>query len=182
MSLIIPYNEYINSKGAFITLNGNFLTIQSNHENFAHDFCNGKDYNNLLKQKKDNPNIDIYKSSMLTKEQLQLYKLWLKKYKYSKDNNLCDFLVYLLAFDKVETILEKAITTTSLEPHIRFYNYYLMNWHIDIQKPLHFNEKTKEFEHINISNWLSYKDKETETEINEIKQSVVIRDRHLFFK
>lgn len=128
--------------------------------------------------------IDVYKSSKLTSAQLELYKLWLENYEFAHRNLYSDFLVYLLGFDKVETVLRRAITTTYPQPHIRFYNYYLMDWYIDRHLPMKFNKDTGHFEHVSRKDCLfeSKEDRQFESEINEIKSRVLLKDRPLFFK
>ncbi len=205
MSLIIPYEEKLYSKeGAFINPNGEIIFTYGQHEGFASEFCNGKDYQFLSEVKYgwsyysshfeefkeaynfdgEKEDIDVYKSTMLTKEQLELYKLWLESYEFSRRNLLSDFMVYLLGFDKVETVMRRAITTTTPQPHIRFYNYYLMDWYIDHQTPMKFNKDTGHFEYDQKEDWfLKYnEDRQVESEINEIKSKVLVKDRHLFFK
>ena len=196
---VIPYKDKLyNSKGAFINQNGEFIFTNEGHESFASDFCKGKDYqflsslsDNHFEEGKDKKyDIDPYKSSKLTKEQLELYKLWLNErltnYKsYLKLGKECsDFLVYLLGFDKVETVMRRAITTTSPTPHIRFYNYYLMDWYIDHQSPMKYNKDTGYFEYDEREDcFFKFKeDRKVESEINEIKSKVLLKDRHLFFK
>ena len=207
MDLIIPYEDKLEkNEGAFIDQNGKIIFTYGEHEKFAKDFCDGKN-NQLLTDvkygtglsyyathfnefKKDynfdgeRKDIDIYASSKLTKEQLELYKLWLENYEFARSNLYSDFLVYLLGFDKIETVMRRKVTTTVLNPHIRFYNYYLMDWYIDYQTPMKYNEDTRHFEYIERGDILleTSKDRQAESEINEIKSKVLLKDRHLFFK
>ena len=80
--------------------------------------------------------------------------------------------------------MRRAITTTSRQPHIRFYNYYLMDWYIDKKTPMKYNEKTGLFEYDEPKDWMIYynEDRKVEDEINEIKAKVLRKDRHHFFK
>lgn len=116
MSKIIPYDDTLEvGKNAFITPNDKIIITCEKHEIFAQNYCEG--------------NI-----SKLTKEELILYKHWLEQNEYNKRNMYSDFLVDVLGFDKILTIMRKSITTTTFEPHVRFYNYYLMDWYIDVRK------------------------------------------------
>ena len=157
MSLIIPYKEkeLYNNEGAFIKPNGEIIYTYGLHEIFSKKYCNGDLYNFLyncihpdsILSRYDNTSlsewfeclkayynykgtiedIDEYSSSKLTSEQFKLYKLWLDKYEFSRSNLFSDFMVYLLEFDKVETVMRETITTTTPNSHIRFFNYYLMD-------------------------------------------------------
>ena len=92
-------------------------------------------------------------------------------------------MVYLLSFDKIETVIRETITTTNPNPHIRFFNYYLMDWFIIDQQPMKYNSNTGLFEY-DKNNWYlgNIEDKEAEDEIKEIKAKVLKKDRPLFFK
>ncbi len=207
MSLIIPFEEELYPKeGAFIKPSGEIIFTYGKHERFASNFCNGNDYTFLSEVKYgsswsyyasyfeefkreynfdgEREDIDVYKTTMLSKEQLELYKLWLENYEFARRNLYSDFMVYLLNFDKVETVMSRAITTTSSQPHLRFYNYYLMDWYIDCQPPMYFNENNGKFEYSSTDDWyLKYaEDRQIEIEINKIKSKVLVKDRHLFFK
>ena len=95
-----------------------------------------------------------------------------------------DFLVDVLGFDKILTNMRKSITTTTLEPHMRFYNYYLMDWYIDIRKRSVFNEEKGIFEFIepDISSIKYIEERRLEDEIKDIKSKVKLKDRHYFLK
>lgn len=207
MSLIIPYKEkeLYDNEGAFIKPDGEIIYTYGLHETFSSKYCNGQLYdflNRCIYDKDDKmitewfeylkvhhnfkgtkEQIDEYSSSELTQEQLKLYKLWLDKYEFSRRNLLSDFMVYLLSFDKVETVMRETITTTNPNPHIRFFNYYLMDWDIFEQPPMKYNSNTGLFEY-DEDNWYLGKneDKEAEEEIEEIKAKVLKKDRPLFFK
>ncbi len=208
MSLIIPFEEakLYKNQGAFIDQNGEIIFTYGRHEIFAHDFCVGENYQLLSEVKYgsgqsyyashfeefkkyynfegERKDIDVYKSSKLTKEQLELYKLWLGNYKHNPQKLNSDFLVYLLGFDKVQTVTRRAIITTSPQPHIKYYNYYLMDWHIECETPMNFNKDTGRFEYNESEDRvLKYlEDIKVEEEIGEIKSNVLLKDRHLFFK
>ena len=213
MSLIIPYKEkeLYGNQGAFIKPDGEIIYTYGLHETFSRKYCNGNLYNylyslihqdSILSQDVENSleglfeylkiyrnfkgkieEINEYSSSELTSEQLKLYKLWLDQYEFSKRNLYSDFMVYLLSFDKVETVMRETITTTNPNPHIRFFNYYLMDWFIIDQPPMKYNSNTGLFEY-DKNNWYlgNSEDKEAEDEIKEIKAKVLKKDRPLFFK
>lgn len=199
----IPYIPMLsNCGGAFITPSNETFYVNNNHENFAMNYCHGEYYYLLNSIKNSYPaynfeefkleynldinkeDIDIFSSSSLTIEQLNLFKLWLKSHKLDYRTCYTDFLVYLLGFDKVENILKNTITTSNKYPHIRFYNYYLMDWNIDTHNSLKYNPNTKLFEPLHHDNTFvaSYLDREYEEEIYEIKSKVKLKDRPYFFK
>ena len=166
MSRILLYNDTLElGNPAFITPNDKIIIINEKHEVFAQKYCDG----NINK---------------LTIEELILYKYWLEQKGFNRKEMSSDFLVSVLGFDKVLTLMKKAIATTSLEPHIRFYNYYLMDWYIDITNRMVYNEKTGTFEEVQRQDWvLRYnEDRKVEEEINKIKSKVKLKDRTYFFK
>jgi hypothetical protein len=203
MGLILPYYDKLGtSEGAFITPNGHILNVYNNeHEDFARRYCLGMNYDihtgavfgppypcakdvwvhseiqNMLKGK------DIFESSSLTKDQLKKYKSWLKRFPTIDDSVYSDFLVFILAYDKVETIVRNQIQTTALQPHIRFFNYYLMGWTIKRYNGYFYDEKSdKLIERPN--NYLveDYEDREAEEEIEETRAKVLLKDIPYFFK
>lgn len=203
MKQIIPYNPKLrNCNGAFIKPNNEILYVNNNHENFAMNYCQGEYYYLLNAIKNNYPaydfdefklefnlninkeDIDIFSSSSLTKEQLKLFKLWLSNHQFDHKTFYTDFLVCLLGFEKVENIIKETITTSNQYPHIRFYNYYLMDWNIDCYPKIKYNSNNNIFEFTSKDNIFvaSYLDREYEEEINEIKSKVLIQDRHYFFK
>ncbi len=202
MSIIIPYHEDLGITGAFISPDGKILRLKNNeHEEFAEDYCNGHDYKiytstrvgppapilkNLVAEKEAlmaMEGVDIFRSSKLTKKELEKYKWWLKNYSNLQKDHCVDFLVYVLAYDKVERLVHDVITTTSAEPHVRFYNYYLMDWNISVQNRVIYDYRIGEYRPLNYffptSEGL---DREAEEEIKEIKAKVLVKDRHYFFK
>lgn len=202
MNKIIPYNDKLGySNGGFINLNSEIVLV-NHHEIYAREYCYGKDYDFLKQikygrslysfedfQKEYNFNgskedIDVFASSNLTKEQLVLLKKWLQEHERVTRNLLSDFLVYVVGFDKIETIRRKAITTTTQQPYTKFYNYYLMDWYIDWYKPLMiFNEETGCFEYAKRDYIvMNHEDREVKSEIDEIKANVLRKDRHHFLK
>ena len=203
MGLILPYYDKLGtSEGAFITPNGHILNVYNNeHEDFARRYCLGMNYDihtgavfgppnpcakdlwvqsevqNMIKGK------NIFESSHLTKDQLEKYKIWLKNYPSVESTFYCDFLVYILAYDKVETIVRNHIQTTALQPHIRFYNYYLMGWDIDCLTGFVYDEEKDMFV-LKPNNFLieDYEDREAEEEIEETRAKVLLKDIPYFFK
>ncbi|MBR2828521.1 MAG: hypothetical protein IKE70_04755 [Bacilli bacterium] len=212
MSIIIPYKEkeIYDNDGAFIKLNGEIIYTHGLHETFSRNYCNGYLYNQLYSHLHPNSHlpkydedkiedyfeylkayynfkgtieeIEEYSSTKLTKEQLNLYKLWLERYELNSTYLFSDFLVYVLQFDKVETVMRETITTTNPNPHIRFFNYYLMDWYIIEQPPMKYNKKKEIFEYEENGYLGNQEDKESEEEIEEIRRKVLKKDRPLFFK
>ena len=199
----IPYMPILsNCGGAFIAPNNKILYVDNNHERFAMNYCHGEHYYLLNSIKNDYPaydfeefkqqynlnldkeDINLFSSSSLTLEQLYLFKLWLNNTQFDFKTCYTDFLVFILNFDKVENILKNTITTSNQYPHIRFYNYYLMDWNIDTHNSLKYNPDTKLFEPLYNDNIFvaSYLDREYEEEIYEIKSKVKLKDRPYFFK
>jgi len=176
MSTIIPYDEKL-GEGAFITPKNEIKMVYDCHESFAYNFC-CENYKYLNELKFNNEDTCFNK---LSKEQLKLCKLWLEKYDGS--NSYSDFLVFVLGFDKIQTVMNKSITTTSFFPHIKYYNYYLMDWYVEQLTPMKYNNETGLFEPKNQGMFFGYStDRDAEEEINEIKSKVLKSDRPYFFK
>ncbi len=206
MNKIIPYDENLNkSNGAIISVDGDIHYIQNSHEIYAKNYCNGKDYNKLRYIKNcssdllfdefqdsysfhgERKDINEWSGSQLTSKQLELYKKWLKKYsRYYKDSSSLDFMILFLEFDKVESMKKHMITTSSKIPHIRFYNYYLMDWEIVQLPKVIYHEDSSTFEFLD--NRLidlyhsSSNDSEALEEIQEIKKKVKKSNIPYFFK
>lgn len=181
MGLIIPYDSTLgNGDGAFISPSNEIILTYGAHERFSAKYCHGSNY---LSFDYSDKNEDPFSLSKLTKEELELYKLWLEENEFCRKMH-SDFMVYVLGFDKIETIMRRAITTTSRQPHTKYYNYYLMDWYIDEQSPMKYNEETGLFEYDEPENWITHynEDRKVEEEINEIKSKVLKKDRHHFFK
>lgn len=180
MSFIIPYDENLGKpEGAFIAPNDEILLTYEGHEFFSIQYCSGTNFLDF-----DFEDENEFQLTKLTNEQLELYKLSLLKSSYSCRNMHSDFMVLSLGFDKVERMLRRAITTTSGKPHVRFYNYFLMDWTIYIRRPMKYNAKTGLFEIDRRDDTFMQdsEDKEAEFQINDIKSRVLIKDRHHFFK
>lgn len=192
MNKIIPYDDNLGQERAtFITPNNEFYCNYSchfnGHEDLAKQYLNGPYFDQLLDSKvksKSGEEINIWQSSELTKEELEVYKIWFQNSKIWFLRTYSDYMVHVLGFDKVETQWRKAITTTSFESHIKYYNYYLMEWNIEIRTKMKYNKETSLFEPVYYSEdyLISDADREAEDEIEEIKRKVLIKDRHHFFK
>ncbi len=212
MSIIIPYKKMFDDKelnelSFFIKPNGDMMSRLSNHEAIAHDYCAGPDYDYFCDVKQGFPalcskereeeyeifresynytgdfkDIDVYSSSKLSKDMLELYKKWICVYDSHCIHS--DFLVFMLSFDKIETKRRKSITTSNENPHIRFYNYYLMDWDIYHFPKMKYNaDKNKfEFDKVKSDYIRNSEDRAAESEIADIKSKVLVKDRHLFFK
>lgn len=211
MSLILPYNkEFLRGEGGFIKPSGEIVRTGGQHERWSRDYCNGDEYdflhsicyawegNEYIKERwvyyqqsrqytGKREDIDIYESSKLSKEDLQLYKLWVEhneergigyRYMYS------DFIVFILGWDKLETVMRSCFTTTCNEPYTRFYNYFLMDWYIDHQTKKKYDNQKKTFIWDEKEDWYikDQANKKAEEEINQIKKEVPFHERHLFFK
>ena len=182
MSIILPYNELLSKNGgSFIKPNGEIIPAYGKHENIAYNYCTGSSMI-LGNSYSLTPYIySIYHNSQLNEEEYQLYQLWLS---HHKDNNIVvsDFLTLVLGFDKVEKVTHNAITTSSYQPHIRFYNYYLMDWDITILPKYYYDSDKNTFMKDDYFYTRDYKDLEATEEIEEIKSKVKKKDRAVFFK
>ena len=206
MDRIIPYDESLsNNHGALISPDGKILYVQTTHEVFAKKYCCGLEYDKLRYIKNcssdllfdefkeaysfsgNRKDIDEWSFSNLTKKDLELYKIWLKKYsRYHGSASSLDFMVLYLGYDKVESIKKNFITTTSKIPHVRFFNYYLMDWDV-LQLPKSYyddNEKIFKFkENDSLDFYHSHLiDQEKEEEIETIKAKVKKKDIPYFFR
>ncbi len=206
MDLIIPYDDKLYSNGgAFITTDGQIIYTYGEHETFSLNYCKGPNYelfeevkygvgfSHYAKHFEDfqrdyhfhgtREEIDEYSSSKLSLEKLALFKLWLEKYEFARYDMFSDFMVYVLGFDKIETIMREAIMTTCANPHIKYFNYYLMDWPVNQACPMIYNRKTGAFEFDrNFLLATTSEDREYEEEISEIRSRVRLKDRTLFFK
>lgn len=194
MSKIISYDHNLGQERAtFITPNNEIYcgySFQTNeHEDLSREYIEGECYKILVRQKerlkniKDKQDIDIYQSSKLSKEELEAYKVWLQNKKLYFFRSYSDYMLHALGFDRVETMWRKTITTTSFEPHIKYYNYYLMEWNIVLKTKMKYNKETRLFEPLFLDDSsLIDSDIEAKEEIEKIKRKVLIKDRYRFFK
>ncbi len=188
MSIILPYDEKIGGKqGAFITPSGKILSVDSNHEDFAYDYCNSEEF------KKDNsafvrPGISPLKkledkALISSYEKLKYFLKWMEKKHIEKKAPYEDFLVLVMQYDKIETSIKSMITTTAVEPHVKFFNYYLMDWDVKTEDIFYFNEETKRFDKNPLRyRFASYNEIEAIEELDEIKSKVKVKDRKFFIK
>ena len=164
---IIPYDEkLIINDGGFINPDGKIIYTYGEEEKYALHYLRGKDYNYLASLKYpivdtladiwwesykqfhhcegNRKDIDLFLTSGLTKEQLDLYKLWLESKEFSLIPS--EFMVRLLGFDKISAIVvPPTIMTTSLTPHVKYFNYYIMDWKIKLISPQEYNYKSAIF-------------------------------------
>ena len=201
MSIILPYDERLEQSGcAYITPYGDILQFKGKHEPFAKNYCLGPDYDFLTGAKigpiqsnivfslakdeygKQLQSIDVFSTSKLCVKDLEKLKVWLDN--HNGNNTYSDFLVYALSFDKVERKVNKLITSTAVDPHIRFFNYYLMEWRIENPNDtilLNANSPEFEFQQSNFE-FRSNDDVDAEQEILEITSRVPLTKRPLYFK
>ena len=169
MSKTLPYINHLELyNGAFITTSNRIILVQGKHDKTAKDYCEGN---------KIHP-------SQLTFSEQELYEKWKKYNKWRKNNREADFLINVLNFDKIENIVKHSITTSSLEPYIRFYNYLLMDWTLNLQSKVVYNPEKETFERQNITSWHigSLEEQDAKEEIEDIKKHVKKIDRPLFFR
>ena len=202
MSIVIPYDKNLARKnGSLVDPAGTVLEVETTHEDFAENFCKGKhyelyksilegrsffcnhfeDFKRLYGFEGSIDDLTELASSELVERQLNLYKLWIKACTEQKTHTTLDFMTCVLRYDKVEKILTNTISTSFQSPHVRYYNYYLMDWDIQYLKPMRYNKETGLFEYIDNSILLS-EDSDAEDEIDEIKKNVEYESRPLFFR
>ena len=188
MNTIIPYDkELFENEGAWISPDGKIIYFESIHEKYAEDFLFGNNkniYDYIDTPRHKSINYKQYTGN-LTKKQFEIFKLWVK---YCDDNRYSlygmnsDFLLYILGYDKVETVMRRCITTTSEQPHIRFYNYYLLDYIVSVHSKQKFDREKGMFISDNHNLIPNESDMEAEKEIKEIKSKVLIQERSLFLK
>ncbi len=189
MSRILPYMQELEyQKRAYIKPNGEILTTTGKHKIWAKEYCIGseyKDFRSLFSKPASDIILPstIIESSSLTKEQLELLKIWLQGKDNFDENLFSDFLVFISRFDKTETKNRKVITTTSPIPHIRFYNYDLMGWTIETHTPQKLSKELETFVSCNQEGiMLTHQDRNAQEELEDIKRNVLLKDRHYFLK
>ena len=169
MERVIPYLENIlATKGGFVLPNNKIVFVQNNHDEYASEFC--------FKLLRDKLELNF------TRQELDLYKYLLTKYRTICGNNDLDFLVLCLGFDKIETILSKTITTTSMEPFIKFYNYYLMDWDIEMVNKLVYAEQVNKFLENKIISIESINDREAKEELDDLRIKILKKEKYYLFK
>lgn len=169
MAKIIPYEQkLLDSRGAFINLTGEIIYVNKDHEETALEYCN----TNLFKR-----NMNL--------EQLDIYKMWC-----NEDRPLSDYMLFILSMDKVIILSEenakisipKTIITPNRDPHIRFYNYYLMDFYISHVNKMKYNIDSQKFEEEYDFYYDSFADGEAKDELDNIKKMVLKKERGLFFR
>ncbi len=203
MDIILPYERELEESPAFIKPNGEILFGDS-HAWFAYYYCFGQNYDDLLEIKSGRSydpyytfedykrehnyqgrqeDIDVFESSHLTEEELELFKKCFYDNDFFDYYTFVDFLVYVSHFDMVIP-LTRHIVTIDLEPHIRFYNYYLMDWEIqrEVPKEVRFDEKRNRLALIGTGADVTQRDYDFKAEIEVEKSKFLRKDRYLCFK
>ena len=192
----IPYYHFLEEyKYCFISPEGTVLFNNEKHNDLAKYYCLGNPLNKLpnefgnkkisdiLNNIYANNDESIFYSKMISPKEHQLFSLWMNSKDSGHKEFYADFLVFVLGYDKVESVIQKSITTSSLTPHVRLYNYYLMDWNVYPCPKLIYNEKDNAFDYSNSTSYLyNSKDFEAAEEIEDIKAHTHIKDRHLFLK
>ena len=169
MAKIIPYDEKIlDSNGAYITFDGEIIYVDKNHEETALEYCNNSLFEGHL-------NLD----------QLDTYKMWC-----NEDRPLSDYMLFVLSMDKIIILsderakisIPKTIITPNRNPHIRFYNYYLMDFYINHVNKMKYNIDSQKFEEEYDFYYDSFADGEAKEELDNIKRMTLRKDRNLFFR
>ena len=189
MGLIIPYDELlVHGDGGYISPNGeiNYCNDLYLHEKLARKICCGtiseiRFIKGITRHEIDYDEYD----GKLNKMQFEIFKIWMEE--HVKNNislyGACsDFLLHVIGYDKAEVVKNHAITTCSDNPHIRLYNYYLLDYNILHLPRKIYNEKLGIFECEKYIYVPSDEDIETEKEINEIKEKVPVKERKLFLR
>ena len=153
MDIMLPYNnDLYNSYGAFILPNNDIEVLHVKHEVYAKEYVHDR----------------------LTDKEKELYKLWNRYFKdhYSNEFNV-DFMFYILGIDKLQISYGKRnIDTTTFLPHMKYYEYYLRNWDINIYPKMIFNSESCSFVYApKDENWTirEWKDRTYADEIDEIR-------------
>ena len=160
-NIIVPYkNQFDIEYGNYIDPNGEFVETYDSHEGFARKYIPYE----------------------LPHEISNLFIRWDNIYFY----NASGFLVQLLNWDKIESYPINTITTSSYEPHKRFYNFYLMDWNIEVLPKLKYDQDKDLFVPIEYDSnkiLLHHEDDKYEEELKHIKTlEKDLQSRKLFFK
>lgn len=150
----VKYKDNITN--AFISLTNEIIFVDK-HIDYASNYC-----------------------SNLNKDELVLYKNFCMLYKGNMKDIDLDFITLVLSYDKIHN--SNIITTTSLEPHIKYYNYYLMDYYIDLRNRLVFDGNR--YVEINREDYVikTEIDSKIQEEINNIKRKVKKEDRIYFMR
>ena len=161
MAARIPYLTNMEIReGAFVTLKNKIIIVKDNHDKTATRICR----------------------EALTSEESELFSLWKESNKALENDRATDFLVFVLGYDKIEKPINHSIVTVDNNPYIKYYNYCLMDWQILPQRRIVYNPETKKFES-HFSQYIeAIENIDAKQEIEDVKKSVLIKDRHYFFK
>ena len=162
MAKIIDFNSLVDTSiGAFVYPNNIVNIINKTHEEYAKYL--------------------ILNTNILNKEELKLLRIWLKT---NKDASFCDFLVYVLGYDKIITDTCKAIVTTSSMPYKKYYNYALYGYRIESHLPQIYDKKEKVFVPSMDELYVveRTKDQEIEDEIFSLKKSINPSELYKYLK
>jgi hypothetical protein len=199
MIVSLPFDYSLCQRGGgFITPYRSVIPAYGKHEDAARNYCTGEIVEKPESGLELFPKRILFRESQLTEKQYQDLLLWKRLKGNNYDTFWSDFMVFCLGFDKAGYSIEKipklddtfdylkidTITTTAPHPHIRFFNYYLMDWRIDILAKEVYNPETDQFEVDQDNSYLEdYADMEAAQEIEEVKQYVKRKeDRPMFFK
>ena len=160
LSDILPFIDKFHSHiGNFIKPDGSIISLNVTHEEFSKDYCRGESYFTLIKKKSYDYSEYLellncfsvlyhrdlswgeYITSHLTKEEFLSYLAWEREHPYDSTG----FLIQVLGWDKIESLSVRSITTSCPNPHVRFYNYYLMDWEIYSLDKLKYDQETSSF-------------------------------------
>ena len=189
MSKIIPYDEeLVYGDGGFIYPSGKIqhCYITNIHEEIADKICFGTILRTrFIKELTINEVKFNEYDGELNEYQFEVFKIWVTEHfknHISLYGASCDFLLYVLGFDKAEAVRNRAISTCNNDPHVRLFNYYILdNKIIHLPKKV-FNEVTGTFDTAEFLYVPSDEDIEMEKEIKEIEAKVPVKERKLFLR
>ena len=187
-SILSYFDDFKTNIGNYIRPDGSFISLNVVHEEFAKNYCRGDSYLQLVELRNKNINeyqklllsysnifnrdisYNEYITSKLSDEELDLYIIWNSKNKY----NSTDFMVRVLGWDKIDSLSSKTIATSSYIPHIRFYNYYLMNWNVNHVDKLVYDNKENDFINFKVDDFslIKLKDAKYAEEIYEARDDI----------
>lgn len=94
-----------------------------------------------------------------------------------------EFAVLAIGVDKIETQLNKTVTTTKLNPYEYYFNYLIMGYNIVQIPKIVFNKQKQVFEKVNIKEFsmISYYDEKYKEEAELILKKVPYSERSKYF-
>ena len=98
------------------------------------------------------------------------------------DNLIRDFAVEMIGFDKIENKTRKTITTSKSNIYETFFNYYLMDFDINIKPRYIYDKNSQEFILAESYGVFFNHDIYLFDEINAIKEKTLIEDRTIYFR